>query len=67
MGAYQKFALVYDLFMDNAPYDDWTAYILALWERLGVKPGLVLDLACGTGNMTVRLAEKGCDMIGGHL
>lgn len=27
MDAYTSFAQVYDLFMDNVPYDEWCAYI----------------------------------------
>lgn len=27
MDAYTGFAQVYDLFMDNVPYDEWCAYI----------------------------------------
>jgi SAM-dependent methyltransferase len=64
MSAYQQFALVYDLFMEDVPYDEWTAYIISLWKKFGLNPALVLDLACGTGNITARLSEKGYDMIG---
>ena len=33
-------------------------------ELLDVKPGdLVLDIACGNGNFSVRLAEKGADVV----
>ena len=28
MDAYTGFAQVYDLFMDNVPYEDWKNYIL---------------------------------------
>lgn len=35
-----------------------------LFEREGVKPSLVLDLACGTGSLTRILAQRGYDMIG---
>lgn len=64
MTDYEGFAEVYDTYMQDIPYDAWTAYIQRIWEHFGLKPRLVCDLACGTGNMTVRLAEKGYDMIG---
>ncbi len=35
-----------------------------LFEKEGVKPELVLDLACGTGSLTRILAQRGYDMIG---
>ncbi len=61
---YAGFAPVYDTFMDNIPYDAWFAYLKGLLEEFGVHQGLVLELGCGTGNMTNRLAEAGYDMIG---
>lgn len=64
MEAYSGFAQVYDLFMDNVPYDQWCRYLTGLLEDWGVKDGLVLDLGCGTGAMTERLARAGYDMIG---
>ena len=62
--AYNSFAWVYDTFMDNIPYDEWTEYLTGLLSEYGVREGLVLDLGCGTGNVTARLAERGFDMIG---
>lgn len=64
MEAYSGFAQVYDLFMDNVPYDDWCRYLTGLLKDWGVEDGLVLDLGCGTGAMTERLAAAGYDMIG---
>ncbi len=64
MADYEGFAEVYDTFMQDTPYDEWTAYIERIWQHFGLKPRLVCDLACGTGNMTTRLAAKGYDMIG---
>lgn len=61
---YSSFAYVYDKFMENVPYDQWVDYIQALWSHYNLKPHLVLDLACGTGEITYRLAQKDFDMIG---
>ena len=30
MGSYESFARVYDLFMDNIPYDEWCSYLIEL-------------------------------------
>ena len=64
MEAYTGFAEVYDIFMDNIPYEEWGKYLIALLEEYNVTEGLVLDLGCGTGTMTELLAAKGYDMIG---
>jgi len=64
MDAYTSFAAVYDTFMDNIPYEEWAEYLIGLLNEYGINDGLVLDLGCGTGNMTQFLAEKGYDMIG---
>ena len=64
MEAYTNFAEVYDTFMDNVPYEQWTEYIKETLKEDGIVDGLVLELGCGTGSMTERLAEAGYDMIG---
>ncbi len=64
MDAYTSFATVYDLFMDDIPYEGWCRYLTGLLKDYGVEEGLVLDLGCGTGTMTELLAREGYDMIG---
>lgn len=64
MEAYTSFASVYDTFMDNIPYEEWSVYVKELLEEYGVTEGLVLELGCGTGTMTELLASAGYDMIG---
>jgi SAM-dependent methyltransferase len=63
-GVYGEFAYSYDLFMDNIPYDAWADYLQGILLEYGIDRGLVLELACGTGSMTVRMADRGYDMIG---
>ena len=64
MEAYSGFAKVYDLFMDNIPYEEWTDYVKELLAEEGIKDGILLDLGCGTGSVTELLAKTGFDMIG---
>lgn len=64
MEAYSSFAQVYDLFMDNVPYEEWSTYLIGLLKEHGVEDGLVLDLGCGTGKMTRLLEKAGYDMVG---
>ena len=64
MDAYSSFAQVYDLFMDNVPYEEWSQRITDLLKEYGIEDGLLLDLGCGTGKLTRIMEEKGFDMIG---
>jgi SAM-dependent methyltransferase len=64
MDAYTGFAQVYDLFMDNVPYRAWCAYICTVLRENGIEDGLVLDLGCGTGELTRLMAAEGYELIG---
>jgi Predicted methyltransferase (contains TPR repeat) len=64
MQPYSGFASVYDLFMDNVPYEEWADYIQRLLKKFHVDKGLMLELGCGTGSMTREMAARGYDMIG---
>ena len=64
MDAYRGFAAVYDIFMDNIPYEEWCRNIVEILKKYGISEGLVLELGCGTGSVTELLAARGYDMIG---
>ncbi len=64
MDAYTGFAPVYDMFMDNIPYDKWAKNIRDLFEKYNMPMEIVCELGCGTGQMTRRLKAFGYDMIG---
>lgn len=63
MEAYTSFSELYDLFMDEVPYQEWSVFILQLLEDYHIKTGTLLELGCGTGNMTELLAAKGYSLI----
>lgn len=64
-GSYEAIAHVYDLLNAEIDYPAWADFVEQCFDRyLSTRPDLVLDLACGTGSMTVALADKGYDMIG---
>lgn len=64
MEAYTDFAMVYDTFMDETPYELWKNRLVTMLGEDGIEDGLVLDLGCGTGTLTELLSEAGYDMIG---
>ena len=66
------FSRVYDIFMDEVPYDRWAERILRNLKRYATDDGaperkILCDLGCGTGQMTRRMAEAGYDCIGVDL
>ena len=63
--AYHAISAFYDRVNADIDYDAWADYIEDNFRRhLEKRPELLLDLACGTGSMTLTLAERGYDMIG---
>ena len=52
MNSYETLSEYYDRFTDDVGYEEWADFFERLFEREGVKPSLVLDLACGTGSLT---------------
>ena len=62
---YNSLARVYDKLNAEIDYSAWADFIEKCFAKyLKTKPEIVLDLACGTGSMTYKLAERGYDMIG---
>lgn len=61
---YQSFAYVYDKFMDNIPYDEWSCYLIQQFQKHSVNCGTLLELGCGTGTLCKRMADAGYSVIG---
>ncbi|MGT2846158.1 class I SAM-dependent DNA methyltransferase [Streptococcus massiliensis] len=61
MTTYETFASVYDAIMDETLYDLWLDFSLRHFPK-GKKK--VLELACGTGILSVMLAQKGFEVTG---
>lgn len=65
MNEYNVIAGVYDKINSGVDYGKWADFIESLFNKyLSEKPELVLDLASGTGRMSLQLAKRGYDMIG---
>ena len=62
--AYNEFAYFYDEFNGEADYDALYSQIHAKLEAHGIHDGIVADLGCGTGELTLMLTQAGYDMIG---
>ncbi len=61
---YEKFAYAYDRMMRNVNYIRWGDYIELLFKKYGCEPQTILDVACGTGALTLLLATRGYQMTG---
>ena len=65
---YQAFAAYYDRLMADVDYALWADYLQGLLRENGVLPGeSVLDCACGTGELTLRLHHAGYRMTGADI
>ncbi len=65
MAGYGSFAQVYDSLTENVPYDGIAAFYDGKIKKYRSGEGNFLaDAGCGTGNLTVRMAALGYDVIG---
>lgn len=63
MKSYESFAYFYDNLTSNVNYIELANYFDALIKRYSNGGNLLLDLACGTGSLSFKFAEKGYDVI----
>jgi SAM-dependent methyltransferase len=57
--SYERFAYLYDELMQDVPYENWVRFVKDKIEKYGVNGKSMLDLACGTGELSVRFAKEG--------
>ena len=62
--AYESLAASYDRLTSDVPYEAILAFYKELWAEYGLKPESAVDLACGTGSMTLLLAREGLSVLG---
>ena len=62
--SYNTFASFYDELTDNISYPARAAYFDSIIRRWCPKASILLDLACGTGTLSIELARLGYDVVG---
>jgi len=59
-----SFARIYDDIMSNVPYDLWYKYLQELLISYDKDMHKILEMACGTGNMSMRFAKDNREVSG---
>ena len=62
--SYGVFAEFYDGLTRNVDYAAKADYICEIFKRFGHTPECMLDLACGTGTLTIEMKKRGFDIYG---
>lgn len=65
--AYHHFAYVYDELMLDAPYHEWVQYVKKSIKTHKPNATQLIDIGCGTGEITIRLAKEGFRLTGVDL
>jgi len=64
MNAYGTLARSYDRLTNDVDYGAVVDFYFEILRREGLKPRTAVDLACGTGSVTVLLARRGLRVLG---
>lgn len=67
MDAYHALAISYDRLTNDVDYRQTVDFYKEILAREGCNPRTAVDLACGTGSVTLLLAREGLDVIGVDL
>ena len=64
MEAYKDLAISYDRLTNDVDYEAVVDFYHEILNREGIQPRTAVDLACGTGSVTVLLAKRGYRVTG---
>ena len=64
MGAYEALAASYDRLTNDVDYEATVAFYREILAAEDLRPRTAVDLACGTGSVSVLLAKQGLRVIG---
>lgn len=64
---YNSMARHYDELTSDVPYGCFVDFIVKIFTKNKTDPKLILDLGCGTGSISMLLAQKGYEIIGADM
>lgn len=67
MKSYGEFSDLYDGLMDDVNYRSWGIYLKEIFKTSHIEVRSILEMACGTGNLTKELLELGYNVDGFDL
>ena len=67
MGAYEALAASYDRLTNDVDYGATVAFYREILAQEGLRPRTAVDLACGTGTVSILLAQQGLQVIGEEM
>lgn len=59
---YKEFAELYDDLMNDFDYENWFKYMEEIYRKYEAKPKKILEMACGTGNLSEYFAKGNYDL-----
>lgn len=63
MNSYNEFASIYDELMNDFDYEKWADYIVSIFKLYKIEPKEILEMACGTGNLTYQMVSRGYNLV----